>query len=74
MKEAPEAVKPTPDSLPQYYRMDLNLSKIITGKLELYLNVRNVLNRENHRPSVLGAKGGYAESGIGAMLRASYKL
>ncbi len=73
-REAPEDLGVSPDFLPAYYRLDLNISKIISKKLELFLNVRNALNRENRVPSVFGAENGYLEPGISAMLRAEYKL
>ena len=74
MREAPESVKPLPDKLPAYYRMDISASKATADNLELFLNVKNVLNRENRMPSVLGAEDGYLEPGISVMLRAGYKL
>ncbi len=74
MTEAPESAKADPDKLPAYYRLDLNVSKVIAESLELYLNVRNLLNRENRLPSMVGSEDGYVEPGIGVMLRASYKI
>ncbi len=74
MKETTGDVNPHPDSLPQYYRMDFNASKIISNKLELHLNIKNVLNRENRLPSLTGSEDGYIEPGISVMLRAGYKL
>lgn len=74
MREAPDAVRPLPDSLPPYYRMDLNISSVPSDNLELYLNIRNILNRENRMPSMLGAGDGYVEPGISVMLRVGYKL
>ncbi len=74
MREWPDFIKPHPDMLPPYYRMDLCISKIFSGNFELYLNVRNILNRENRMPSFPGAENGYVEPGIGVMLRAGYKL
>ncbi len=74
MIEVPKSVMPDAGELPPYWRMDINASKIISEKLELYLNVRNVLNRENRMPSVIGAEDGYVEPGISVLLRAGYKL
>jgi len=37
MKETPEDKREIPESLPAYHRMDLNISKIISDKFELYL-------------------------------------
>lgn len=75
MKEShTDANNPYPDDLPPYYRLDLNISKIINDKAEFYLDIRNLLNRENRVPSVYGAKDGYLEPGISVMLRAGYKI
>lgn len=74
MKEKPREVDPSPDDLPPYYRLDMNISKIIAEKAEFYLDIRNILNRKNTVPSVLGAEGGYEEPGISVLLRANYKL
>lgn len=74
MKETNEDLNPDPEDLPQYHRMDLNISKIIADKSEIYLDVRNIFNRENKLPSVCGVKDGIPESGTSIMLRASYKL
>lgn len=74
MYEAPSLIRDDPEKLPAYYRMDVNISKIISEKLEIYLDIRNVLNRENHIPSVFGAMNGYVEPGTSVMLRAEYKF
>lgn len=65
---------PDAGNLPPYYRMDLNISKIVSDKFEVFLDIRNLLNMKNRLPSVLGAKDGYVEPGISVMLRAGYKL
>jgi hypothetical protein len=54
--------------------MDLNISKIITDKSEIYLDIREILNRNNRVPSVIGAKNGELEPGISVLLRAGYNL
>lgn len=72
--EANESIDTHQDKLPPYYRMDLNISKSITDRAEIYLDIRNLLNRENRTPSVYGTDNGYLEPGIGVMLRAGYKL
>jgi iron complex outermembrane receptor protein len=76
------------DNLPPYWRMDLNISKIINEKLEMFLDVRNILNRKNEMPSLsyptlgiinsnyanTGVNGGIPDPGISVLLRAGYKL
>jgi outer membrane cobalamin receptor len=64
----------TAKRLPVYYRLDLNLSRVIAEKLELILDIRNLLNRKNYLPSVWGQEDGCVEPGISAMLRVSYKI
>ncbi|MGA1824953.1 MAG: TonB-dependent receptor plug domain-containing protein [bacterium] len=72
MKEAPDVTRPDPDDLPAYYRADLNICKAIAEKMEVYCDVRNIFNRKNHVPSLVGNRDGYIEPGISVMLRASY--
>ncbi len=74
MKEAPEATMENPRKLPDYDRTDLNISKVISDKLDIYLDIRNITNRKNHVPSLLGNREGYVEPGISVMLRAGYKI
>ena len=78
------------DKLPPYWRMDLNISKKITEKFELYLDIKNITNRKNKKPSLYypiigcisddpaqdntGVKPGIPEAGISILLRAGYKL
>ncbi len=73
-RESLADVKTNPDLLPPYYRVDINISKTISNKLDLFLNVRNALNRENRVASIFGTIDGYVEPGIRVMLRAGYKL
>ncbi|MBN2159264.1 MAG: TonB-dependent receptor [Spirochaetes bacterium] len=63
-----------PKKLPVYYRLDLNLSRMIADKLELIVDIRNLLNRTNYVSSVWGQEDGYVEPGISAMLRVNYKI
>ena len=73
MTECSPTSRPNPDKLPAYYRMDLNVNKIISEKLDVSLNVKNLLNRKNYVPSLIGADG-YAEPGMSVLLRAGYKF
>jgi outer membrane receptor protein involved in Fe transport len=74
MMEANKNLNPDAEDLPPYHRMDLNISKVVADKSEIYLDIRNILNRKNRVSSVMGAKDGYLEPGISVMLRAGYKL
>ena len=53
--------------------MDLNISKSITDRAGIYLDIRNLPNMENRTPSVYGTDDGYLEPGIGVVLRAGVK-
>ncbi len=70
------------DDLPVYWRLDLDISKIINNKLELRLNCRNLANRKNSLPGLwhnmdddtyMDANG-IRESGVSVLLRAGYKI
>lgn len=74
MKESPYDVKPGAEYLPPYYRLDLNISKVVNDKFEAFLDIRNLLNRDNYRSGAFGQDNGIPESGISVMLRAGYKL
>lgn len=63
-----------PDKLSPYYRMDLNISKIISGSLEIILDIRNVFNRENEIPMTSGRHGYFIEQGTSVSLRAGLKF
>ncbi len=41
----------SPDALPDYFRTDLNFSKQYSEQMKLFINVRNVFDRENELPS-----------------------
>ncbi len=72
MTEVPD---PESDNLPLYWRMDLNVSKNISGKFDISLNVNNILNRKNEVSSVTGWPDGISvEPGIYAVLRCNYRL
>ncbi len=74
MKDYPSTANPGSEDLPPYYRVDMDISKVVAERLTFHLNIRNMLNRENSVPSVVGAEGGYEEPGISVLLRAGYRL
>lgn len=46
----PTATK-TPEDLPHYFRTDINFSKDYNKNMKVFVNVRNVFNRDNELPS-----------------------
>ncbi len=78
------------EKLPPYWRMDLNISKKITERFEMFIDIKNITNRENKKPSLYypiigyisddpsqdntGVKPGIPEAGISILIRAGYKL
>lgn len=55
-----------PDTLPAYWRTDVNVTKTLDPALEVFLNVQNLFNRDNRIPSVLGIEGGMVDDPLGA--------
>ena len=74
MKEAHYNREANPEDLPTYWRMDLNISKAIDENAVVTLDIRNLLDRKNHIPSLYGAEDGIEEPGISVLLRVSYKF
>jgi outer membrane receptor protein involved in Fe transport len=66
------------DFLPTYWRMDLNISKTVVERLNLYLDIRNLTNRKNYIPSLytsmFSEEDGIPEAGISVLLRAGYRI
>ena len=70
-----DEINPDPDYLPPYWRMDLNINKKIAGKLDISLNINNMLNRKNAVSAKTGYPNGIAvEPGIYTVIRCSYKF
>ena len=63
-----------PEDLPLYWRLDLNINKIIDDHSEVTIDIHNLLNRKNHIPSLPGAEDGLEEPGISVLIRAGYRL
>lgn len=74
MEETIATVDPDVDALPTYYRMDLNITKIVSEKLEVCLDIRDLLNRKNDVPAIVDCEKGYEEPGISVLLQATYKF
>ncbi len=73
MQEGHYDRNPDPDDLPAYWRLDLNVSKVMEN-VEICLDVRNLLDRENHMPAIWGTKDGLEEPGTSVLLRAGYRF
>ncbi len=72
MEDALPGVDPDPDSLPEYYRMDINISRQFEDKWEMILDIRNVLGRKNHIPGINPSVNGIEEPGTSIVLRMTY--
>jgi len=60
-----ETTTNSPDDLPNYYRADLHLERQYIKSLKLFINVRNIFNRENELPSTQDSpRSGNFTSGI----------
>ncbi len=69
MSETTYDIDPHADTLPTYWRMDLNISAKLTDRFDIYLSVRNILDRENRMPSIWGQVDGMEQPGINGTLR-----
>ncbi len=69
MSETTFDIDPDADTLPSYWRMDLNISAKLTDRFDLYLSIRNLLNRENRMPSLWGQVDGMEQYGINSTVR-----
>ena len=70
MKEYPSAYTTplrSPDDLPPFWRVDLNITKKISERVDLDLNIRNLCDRTNYMPSMWGMKNGIEEPGISVL-------
>ena len=54
--------------------MDINISKKLEDHLEIYLDIRNVLNRKNYIPGLTLPQNGIEEPGINMLLRMCYSF
>jgi len=76
MKGAPLSIVADAEELPPYYRMDLDISKKIAKKMEIMLNIRNLLNRTNYVSTMtkISSPESNPEPGISVLLRVNYKF
>lgn len=49
------------DELPTYWRMDLNATQNVTERMQVFVNIRNLLDRENEMPTLFSAENGIPE-------------
>ena len=72
MKASPDFNDPDPDSLDEYYRLDCNISKKFPKRWETILDIRDLLNRENHIPGISPNVNGFEEPGTSILLRVTH--
>ena len=60
--------------LKDYWRVDINLRKSIKKNLQVFANIRNALDRDNYRSSLVDQEGGIPEDGINIDIGAQYKF
>jgi outer membrane receptor for ferrienterochelin and colicin len=63
-----------PDKLPTYWRVDLNFNKILSSRIKIGMDIRNLLDRRNYTPSLWGNPGGDEEPGISVLLKVIYSI
>ncbi len=72
-KEIPvKSSVPYPDDIDDYFRTDLHVEKTITDKFNIWLNIRNVLDRNNYIPAIWGSEGGIPDERLNASLGGRY--
>lgn len=49
------------DELPTYWRVDMNATQNVTERMQVFINIRNLLDRENEMPSLFNAENGIPE-------------
>jgi len=75
MKEGPvSSADEDPDTLPVYFRMDLNVAHHINDDAFVWISFRNLLDRENVLPSLWNAEGGYQAEAFAVALGGSYSF
>jgi len=65
--EAPEDAK-------NYYRTDMNVTKKLTDKGTIYLDIRNLFDKDNTIPSLYNAEGGLPDRGISASVGVKWQI
>ncbi len=75
MTETMKQLNDAAEDLPVYWQVDLNIKGEITDKLDIFLSIKNLFNRENSLPTFWGnADGGAGDFKTCAMLRIDYKF
>ncbi|OUS32496.1 hypothetical protein A9Q99_00015 [Gammaproteobacteria bacterium 45_16_T64] len=58
------SVDPNPDSLPHYWRVDLQVTKFYGDQSEVSVSILNLFDRENYVPSIWNSENGIADQEI----------
>ena len=64
----------TATKLKDYWRTDVNISKSYNDKMQLFLNIRNALDRQNNLPSLINQAGGIPEPGVTIDMGIQYQI
>ncbi len=59
---------PDPESLDDYWRVDVHVKKGLTDRVDLFFNVKNLFDRENHFPSIMNSEGGIRDEAFSASI------
>ena len=72
--EAYDTTATTASELKDYWRVDFNIKKSFKEKMEVFLNIKNALDRGNYLPSLVDQGGGIPEDGISLDIGINYKI
>lgn len=72
--DAPELGFNTPEPLNDYLRIDLNATRKLGDELEGFIQLINLLDRDNRVPSVLGVPGGIPDQRFGFSIGVRYGM
>ena len=75
IKEGPiSAAVPEPKDLPSYYRSDIHFDWKPYKQLGVWMDLRNIFDRDNYLPSVWNVENGYLEDGTNLSLGLNYSF
>lgn len=63
---------PNPEPLPDYWRTDVNITKKLSGDWSLFLNIRNLFDRDNMLPSIQNSENGIPDESFNISAGADY--
>ena len=66
--------KDLPSRIADYYSLDLNIKKIFSEKMDLMLDLRNLLDRKNVKPGIWSNTQGVPEPGFSLLAKINYRF